>query len=170
MKVSVTTIVNNNVSVSALQPAYTASGLGPIPAGTSVANGVVKLEKILIGKLASGWPYGPDTAYVANQTNDGIVEPWTANVSGTAPACVVQAIQTSLNGWQLPYSSAAINQMAIEITTNIANNGGQAGTFFGQTTMGAAKLYWGVAFAAIPVDTNNTMGIIYAFTGALGLA
>jgi len=156
------------INVNALQPAYNNLGLGPIPAGTSVANGVAALEKILIATLAGSWPYAPGTPYVPNQTNDGIMEPWSANVGGTAPACVLQQIQTSLNGWQLPYSTAAINQMAIEITTNIANNGGQNGTFFGQTTMGAEKLYWGVAYAAIPVDTNNTLGIIYAFTGALG--
>jgi hypothetical protein len=165
---STTTVNEINIDVNALQPAYNNVGLGPIPPGTSVANGVAALEKILIGMLASSWPYAPDTAYVANQTNDGIMEPWTSVVGGTAPSCVVQQIQTSLDGWQLPYSPAAIQQMAIEITTNIANNGGQKGSYFGQTSMGAEKLYWGVAYAAIPVDTNNTQGIIYAFTGALG--
>lgn len=159
---------NITINVNALQPAYTATGLGTIPAGTSVANGVTALETNLAKKLASSWPYGPDNPYVANQTNEGVVEPWSANVAGTAPACVVQQIQTSFNGWQLPYSTAAVNQMAMEITTNIANNGGQLGTFFGQTTMGGEKIYWGVAYIAVPVDTNNTLGIVYAFTGALG--
>jgi hypothetical protein len=167
--VSVTQI---NVDVNNLQPAYSALGMGSVPAGTTIANGVAAIEKVLIANLASGWPaaFAP---YLSYQMADGIMEPWTANVPGSAPACVTQQLINSFNGWQLPYSTTAINQIAIEITQQIGSNGGQAGTFYGQTTLagGGETLYWGVAYttAVVVGPPDNSVGIIYAFSGSLGL-
>lgn len=162
---------NITVNVNNFQPAYTALGLGTIPAGTSVANGVSTIEKALIASLMSSWP-STYPASAPNQTDDGIMEPWSANVSGTAPACIVNQITTDFNSWQLPYSSALLNQMAIQITTEIAANGGQTGNFYGQTNLaGSEKIYWGVAYTTAVVigPPTNATGIIYAFTAVLGL-
>lgn len=165
--ISSTTI---NVNVQNLQPAYTALGMGNIPAGTSVAMGISGLEKTLLGNLANGWPsvFAP---YASYQQNDGIMEPWSDNVGGTAPSCVTQQIISSFNGWELPYSSDAVNQIASEITQNIAANGGQTGTFYGRTALaGGETLYWGVSYATAVVigPPTNATGIIYAFSAAIG--
>ena len=162
---------NITVNVDNFQPAYTSLGLGQIPAGTSVANGVSTIEKALISNLMSKWPKSyPDS--IPNQKNDGIMEPWSANVGDTAPACLVNQITTDFNSWQLPYNTATLNQMAKEITTSIASNGGQTGNFYGQTSLTSnEKVYWGVAFTTAVVigPPSNSTGIIYAFTAVLGL-
>lgn len=165
-------VTNITVNVNSLQPAYTALGMGNVPAGSTIANGVTAIQKVLIGNLSSSWPTSYP-AYESNQMNDGIMEPWSDNIAGSAPACVTQQIINSFNGWQLPYSTTAVNQIAIEITQNIASDGGQSGTFYGQTTLagGGETLYWGVAYTTAVVigPPSNATGVIYAFAGVLGI-
>jgi len=163
---------NITVNVDNFQQAYTDLGIGAIPAGTTIANGIKEIEKALIAKLMSGWPANGYPASDPNQRNEGIMEPWSDNVAGTAPFCVTQQLTSSFNGWQLPYSSGLVNQIAIEITQNIASNGGQTGTFYGQTSLTPNEtIYWGVAFttAVVTAPPSNSTGIIYAFTAVLDL-
>src|ERR1700740_1000466 len=90
-----------NINVTNLQPNYTALGMGSVPPGTTLAAGISAIEKVLIAQLASSWP-ATAAPYVPTQTNDGIMEPLTAAVAGSVPACVTQQIINSLNGWNLP--------------------------------------------------------------------
>ncbi|MFZ6844160.1 hypothetical protein [Undibacterium sp. RuTC16W] len=162
---------NINVNIINFQEAYTSLGMGTIPAGTSVANGVAAIEKALIANLMSKWP-ASYPASEPNQVDDGIMEPWSSNVAGTAPVCLVNQITTDFNSWQLPYNSDLLMQMGNEITTEIAANGGQTGYFYGQTSLaGSEKIYWGVAYATAVVigPPSNATGVIYAFSAVLGL-
>ena len=163
---------NITVNVGNFQNAYSDLGLGTVPAGATIADGVKAIEKALIANLMSHWPANGYPASSANQTDDGIMEPWSANVGGTAPACVVQQLANNFNGWQLPYSTTLLNQIAIEITQNIASNGGMTGTFYGQTSLTPNEtVYWGVAYTTAVVigPPSNSTGIIYAFTAVLDL-
>ncbi len=162
---------NITVNVNNLQPAYTALGLGPIPAGSTIANGVAAIKTALAKNLMTNWP-SDYPASVPNQEDTGIMEPWSANVAGSAPACILQQLTTDFTSWQLPYSQVLLNQMAIQITTEIADNGGQTGHFYGQTRLsGSETIYWGVAFTTAVVigPPTNATGIIYSFTAVLGL-
>ena len=160
------------VNINNFQQAYTDLGIGEIPAGTQIADGIKAIERALLTTLVSGWHTNGYPAIVANQQNDGIMEPWSDNVGGTAPRCVTQQLQNSFNGWGLPYSTDLVNQMAIEITQNIASNAGQTGTYYGRTSLTPNEtIYWGVAFttAVVTAPPSNSTGIIYAFTAVLDL-
>lgn len=166
---SKTTVNNVNVSVYNFQAAYTAYGLGTIPAGTSVAAGVGTIQKAMDNVLKTQWPASYPT-FVPNQVDHAIMEPWKDNIGGTAPRCATQAITLDFTSWNLPFSTAAVTQIAKEITQQIANNGGQTGTFYGQTPLTSSEtLFWGVAFATAVVIEPDVTGILYSFTAALGL-
>jgi|GEM_PF-3516834 len=166
---SKTTVNNINVSVNNFQPAYNSYGLGTIPAGTTVAQGVNTLQTAMDNTLMAKWPTSYPPANT-NQIDHAIMEPWSDNVAGTAPKCATQAISLDFTSWNLPYSTAAVTQMAKEITQQIANNGGEAGQFYGQTPLaGSEILYWGVAFATAVVIEPDTTGILYSFTATLGI-
>jgi hypothetical protein len=169
-KVTNTTVIN--VNVTNFQPCYNALGMGQIPPGTSVADGVTAIEKVLLANLQKNWP-AKFPVYDTSQQGDGIMEPWSQNVGGTAPACVVQEITNYYNGWELPYTSDAVRQAAIEITQSIASNAGQAGYYYGHTTLagGGEKLYWGVGYTTAVVigPPTNATGVIYAFSAVLDI-
>lgn len=162
---------NISVSINNFQPAYTALGLGTIPAGITVANGVAAIEKALIAGLMSKWP-PTYPASVSRNVDDGIMEPWSANVGGTVPACIIQQLTTDFTSWELPYTSDLLRQIAKQITTEINANGGQTGYFYGQTSIsGSETIYWGVAYTTAVVigPPTNATGIIYSFTAVLGI-
>jgi hypothetical protein len=153
-----------------LQGSYTALGLGPIPPGTPVDAAVKTLEAALFKLLAASWPSTYPT-YPSVQ-DSGVMGPWNSNAPGTAPPCVTQQMTLDFQSWGLPVDENAITLMAEEITQQISNNGGQAGTFYGQTRVGASEtMYWAVGFAtgAIVDGPPEELGIIYTFVATLGL-
>jgi hypothetical protein len=163
MSTTNTTTVNvTNVTV--MQAAYTEAGLGQIPAGTTPDAAVQGLETALFAAMQKGWPAGYGTYPTGNQTS-GIAQPWSSNVAGTAPKCVVQAITQAFTGWGLPVDAATITLMAQTITQGIANNAGNFGTFPGLHRIGGVTIYWSVGFVAAPVEDGppSVNGIIYTF-------
>jgi hypothetical protein len=164
------TVTNINVNVNNFQQAYTDLGLGPIPAGTKLDVAVPAIFAKLGTLLQTGWPANFGT-YIASQEDSAIMSPWTANVGGTAPQCVIDAITLDFTSWALPVDSNTITLMAKEITQQIVNKGGDTGTFYGRTVLaGSEMMYWGVAFTtAIVVDSPEQTGILYAFTANLGI-
>jgi hypothetical protein len=162
-----TTIVN----VNQLAPAYQSLGLGPIPPGTTAADGVAAVETKLKANLATSWTGANFPTLPSFQQDVGLMGPWSSNVSGTAPACLVQQITQDFNSWSLPNDQTTINQMATQITTEISANGGITGTFLGRSRLGGSEeIDWGVAFTTgVIVDNPEENGIIYAFGAVLNV-
>lgn len=165
-KVSITNIT---VNVNNFQSAYNHFKLGPIPPNTNVDHAVASIEKALKTELSKNWPkanpspsYAPDAAIMA---------PWKANVPGTAPKCVIDAITQNFDSWGLPVDKNAIQTMAKQITQEISNSAGLNGYFYGQSSLGASQtIYWGISYiSVIVVDKPEEYGIIYGFSASLGL-
>jgi len=158
------------VNVNSMQPTYDALGLGPIAPGTRADVAVATVEKVLFKKLKASWPASAPQ-YDPTQQDSGIMGPWSQNVAGTAPPCVVQQITIDFNNWSLPNDQAAISSMAQEITQQIQNNGGLSGSFYGKTRLGGSEtLYWAVGFGTgVIVDNPEEMGVIFVYTAALAV-
>lgn len=158
------------INVQSMQPSFTAAGLGPIPAGTTADAAVATIQTAFATKLRNNWPSNWP-AYVTSQQDQGIMGPWSANLAGTAPPCLVQQITMDFNNWELPVDTSTINDMASQITEEISANGGTTGTFTGRTRIGGAEtIYWGVAFGTGAIaDNPEEMGIIYVFSAQLGV-
>lgn len=160
-------VTNITVNVNNFQSTYNNLGLGPIPAGTTVSDAVSKIQSVLSGLLVKQWPASFPSNDAA-QEDSAIMAPWSANVPGSAPDCVTQAIGLDFKNWDLPSDNGTITSMAQEITQQISNHGGEKGTFYGQTKIASSRIYWGVAFASsIVVDNPEELGIIYAFTAVV---
>jgi hypothetical protein len=158
------------INVTSMQPTYTALGLGPIPAGTLADAAVATVEKQLFKNLQASWPASAPT-YDPTQQDSGIMGPWSGNVAGTAPPCVVQQITLDFNSWALPNDQNAITSMAEEITQQIQNNGGLSGQFYGKTRVGGSMtLYWAVGFGTGAIaDNPEELGIIFVYSAALAV-
>lgn len=158
------------VNVNNFQPAYSSLGLGPIPAGTTVDSAVKTIQTALEKMLGDNWPksgYGS----APTQTDSAIMAPWKANIPGTAPKCVIDAIKIDFKAWGLPVDDNAITLMAKEITQQISNHGGNTGTFYGVSHVTSSEtIYWGVSFTtAVVVDNPMETGIIYGFGAVFSL-
>ncbi len=157
-------------NVYEMQPTFSQLGMGPVPAGITADAGVSLVQKQLFKNLSASWP-ATAPQYDPTQQDQGIMGPWTDNVGGTAPPCVVQAITTDFNAWSLPVDTGTVNEMAQQITQEISNNGGLTGQFFGKTRLGGSEtLYWGVGYATGPIqDSPEVLGVIYVFAAVFGV-
>jgi hypothetical protein len=153
-----------------MQPLHDALQMGSIPAGTTTDAAVNAVQAQLQTNLATAWNSAGRTSPGVN-TNVGIMGPWSADVGGTAPTCVVQQLTENFTAWGLPTDQGAISSIASEITENIAANGGLSGQFLGLTREGGSEtLLWGVAYATgIIVDNPMMLGVIYTFEAVLGI-
>jgi hypothetical protein len=124
-----------------------------------------KLKSSLANNWPSSWPSYDDT-----QVDSGIMEPWSGNVSGSAPQCVTDQITLDFNSWSFPNDQAMITQMAKEITQQISASGGNTGVFSGKARRGASTtLYWRVSYTTgIAIDDPETMGVFYGFCAVMG--
>jgi hypothetical protein len=164
------TVTVINCNVTNLQPSYTSLNLGPIPAGTTTDQAAKTVRKALVDLMDTNWP-ATYPSVPSNQQDSGIMQPWADNVSGTAPACAVAQITTDFKAWSLPFDKNTFSAMAVQITTEIAAQGGDTGTFYGQTNIsGSETIYWGVGYTtAVVIDDPETTGIIYSFRAVLGI-
>jgi hypothetical protein len=158
------------ININEMQPMYASLGLGQIPAGTLADVAVLAVETQLTSNLAAEWTQAGRTSPGIN-VSSGIMGPWSADVGGTAPTCVVQQLTENFNDWSLPNDQSAISSIASEITENIAVNGGLPGTFLGLTREGGSEaVLWGVAYTTgVIVDNPLMLGVIYTFEAVLSL-
>jgi hypothetical protein len=162
--------ITNNINNPTMQGTYNSLGLGPIPAGTTADAAVTAVEKVLFKNLQTGWP-STAAPYDPTQQDSGIMGPWSDNVAGTAPPCVVQQVTLDFNSWGLPNDPPTISAIGSEITQQISDNGGLTGVFYGKQRLGGSEtIYWGVGFATgVIVDSPEEFGIIYVFAAAFGI-
>jgi hypothetical protein len=157
------------VNVYVLQPVYDSLNMGPIPPGTTpdaaTASILAKLRTSVTTNWPAAWP-----AYDDTQVDAGIMQPWSGNVGGSAPQCVVDQITLDFNSWSFPNDGAMITQMAKEITEQVSASGGNTGVFDGKARRGAATtLYWRVSYTTgIAIDNPETLGVFYGFCAVLG--
>ncbi|HEX4693411.1 hypothetical protein [Sphingomonas sp.] len=161
------------INIESMQQSATDSGLGPIPPGTTPADGLALLQKQLLANITKDWPTDYPTP-ASNAQDMGIMGPWSDNVAGTAPPCLVQQITQDFSAWQLPSDAAPVNAMAQQITQEVSSRGGATGAFTGTTELGGSEnIYWGVGFGTGDITEGSPgnpaeKGIIYAFTATLG--
>lgn len=165
--------IDTVIEVESLVETFEAAGLAPPAAGTKASEVLNKqLWPAFAKKLQDGWP-ADWPAYDASQVDEGMMGPWTANVAGTAPSCVVQQIMMDLGNWGLPADQNTVNAMASQITEEVAAHGGLTGTFYGHAQVGGSEvIYWGVAFGTGGITdstggTQTEVGIIYSFSAVL---
>lgn len=155
----------NITNITVLQPMATALGIGQLPAGQQPSVAVANFQAALTKMLLASWP-NPSNPYGTN-IEPGIMGPWSANVGGTAPACVVQQITQNFASWGLTVDAGTINEMAQEITTQVASDGGTQGTAYGVSRLGGATINWGVGYVTGPIADNPAMeGVVYVFAAA----
>lgn len=155
-----TTINVTNITIIA--PAYQAIVGSPVPQGAGVIDLIRAMETAQTAKLKADWSRGP----YPGQALSAIMGPWSPDLAGTAPACVVQELTTSFEGWGIPTDGAT--QIAVEITTQIGSNGGFSEEFFGRWSEGVnAELDYGLEYGILPIDEQGTQGVIYSFSAAL---
>jgi len=162
--------INNTIS---MQNSYDQLGLGPIPPGTTADSAVKTVQTSLFTTLNANWPKGFPPLADTSQHDQGIMGPWSDNIPGSAPSCVVQQLSQDFKSWEMPVDTNTINTMAAQITQEISSNGGVSGTFFGRSQIGGSEtVHWGVGFAtgAIadgPDGGTEELGIIYVITAQL---
>lgn len=167
MSSSSTSVIN--VNINTFQQYYNALDLGPIPAGTTIDGAVKGLQAGLMTMMQTEWASRYPTVPInSNQQNQGIMQPYNQDISGTAPQCAIDWITTSLNGWQMPFSPQVPTMMASEIANNVSSNAGIKGVFCGQTNLNANEtIYWAVGYIVATVIDPNTLGIIFTYTATL---
>jgi hypothetical protein len=163
----------NVTNVFAMQPAYTQLGMGPIPDGITLSKAVTLLKNALSTKLLAQWP--SSVPPIGTQQDSGIMGPWSDNIAGSAPSCVVQQITGDFSAWELPSDPTTVNAIAQQITQEISSQGGIAGVFVGETPVGANEsIFWGVGYGTCAVSNPSgggpdEVGVVYLFAAQLGL-
>lgn len=159
------------VNIQSLQSSYNQYGLGQLPAGITPDDAVGSLQQAEVAAMQKNWP-AKFLPFDGSQVDKGIMGPWTENVAGTAPPCLVAQIKQDFSSWELPGDMSTINAMAMQITQEIASGSGgrSGGQFYGKHNIGAETIYWSVGYAAgVIADTPQETGIIYAFAVVFGL-
>ena len=167
--------IDTAIDAASLVETFKAAGLAPPPPGTDPSTQLnLTLWPGLSSKLQGGWPTDWP-AYDTSNEDRGIMGPWTANVAGAAPSCLVNQIAMDLGNWGFPVEQNTVNAMASQITEEVSVRGGTSGTFYGHSQVaGSEIIYWGVAFGTAGLTSStggaaSEMGIIYVFSAALGM-
>ena len=161
---SQTTIVN----VQSMQPSYSALGLGTISADQSSAKVILALQSALLAKLTAQWTAAAYPPFTSTE-NRGIMGPWDNSQVDTAPACLVQQLNSNFADWGIPTDPNAIDEIAKAITEGLGSNGNIGGTFLGTSSISPSEgIDWGVGYATGDITSGSegnppTLGVIYVF-------
>ena len=160
----------NVTNIYVFQSVYESLGMGQVPPGTTPDNAVKAILEQLKKNVAQDWP-GSFPPYDDSQVDMGVMQPWSDNIPGSAPQCVIDQITGDFNSWDLPNDQAMIKQMAQEITEHIGAQVGTTETFDGKKRLGGTvEIFWRVAYATGPVvDNPLTLGIFYSFCAVTSL-
>jgi len=163
---TVTKVYNTTIYIDQLNEMGKSGGMTPIPAGTPVTQAAQQFSQFLQGELTKKWK----TQFPSNDpagSDNGYMEPLTANIPGTAPKCVVDQITNDLDAWELPTSSEAATKIAKMITGELSAQGGVLGFQQGRTQVTSNEtILWMVGYGSFDV-TQTEQGVVYVFSAAL---
>src|ERR1044072_7516487 len=170
---SPTIINNNNVTIysNSINNGLNALGLQSLPVGQSVP----LITQQALGKMLTALVTKFNNTFSANplppgsDTDGGYMGPMSAITPGQAPACAVNQITMDFANWGLSTTTTIPTTLAMEITQEIVNQGGQPGFQSGTYQINSAEsLYWMVGYLSINISQTET-GVLYVFAATEGI-
>lgn len=159
------TVVNNTQFIEQVNSAGKTNGMTPVPNDTPVTKAAQAYETSLIDALTKAWA-AKFPNLDPNDIDSGLMQPYSANVGGTAPQCALDLITQDFQNWNIPTESKAQEQIAKTITEHLQSNGGVTSSASGSFQVNSNQsIAWMARFGEFSVTASQN-GVIYAFTAA----
>lgn len=162
------TVDNTDIFVEQMNTVITQSGLQPLPAGTTADDAADKALALVRTKTQTQFATDfAGTALPPSNIDGGFMQPYSANVAGTAPQCVLDQVTMDLTNWNLPLTNDIPTAIAKTITSELSFQAGDLGFSSGTVELGPLEtVLWVAGYVEYDV-TQTTKGVVYAFTAAM---
>lgn len=163
------TVTNNSTAVSQLNNAGQSVGMQPVSENTPVTQAAQQFEQSLMSTLTTTqWAKEfPNVTLPATNTDNGYMGPFTSDIVGTAPQCIVTQVGQDFSNWGLPTNTTLPTTIATTVANELVFQGGVQ-NFIGGTFQVSSNenICWLAGYGSFDV-TQSELGVVWVFAAAL---